>query len=54
MKPIISISEARKTLGKDADTMSDEQIAQTIDTLSMLAKEALDTAKKRNQPKPKM
>jgi len=43
--PIISVKEARKILGKDADGMSDEQIEETIQTLDTLAGHALELAK---------
>jgi hypothetical protein len=45
MKPIISVEEARKILGKDANGMSDKQIADAIETLDILAKDALETAR---------
>lgn len=45
MNPIISVKEAREILGTDAEGMSDEQILEVINTLDLLAKDALDLAK---------
>ncbi len=42
MKQIISVDEARKILGKDADNMSDKDIEHVIDTLDLLAKDTLE------------
>jgi len=47
MKPIISIKEARKILGKDAETMTDRGIEEVVNTLDLLAKDALQEAKRR-------
>lgn len=44
-KPIISVKEARKILGKDANGMSDEDIESVVQTLDLLAKDALQKAK---------
>jgi len=41
MKPIISIKEARKLLGKEAKNMSDEQVARLIEDTHELARIAL-------------
>ena len=38
-KPIVSVKEARKILGKDAVGMSDEEIINVINTLDIMAKE---------------
>jgi hypothetical protein len=46
-KPIISVKEARKILGKDADRMSDTELMEVIDTLDLLAKDALDLARRK-------
>lgn len=46
-EPVISVSEARKILGKDAEGMSDAEIADVIGTLDLLAKDALETARQR-------
>lgn len=45
MKPIISVKEARKILGNDADTMSDAEITEVLSTLTLLAKDTLETAR---------
>lgn len=37
-KPIISVKEARKIMGKDADKLSDKQLRKLIDALDMIAK----------------
>jgi hypothetical protein len=50
-KPIISIKEARKILGSVSDRMSDEELLETIDTLDLLAKDALEHAKREVQMK---
>lgn len=47
MKPIISVKEARKILGKDAESMTDREIEELIGTLDLLAKDALQEAKRR-------
>lgn len=44
---IISVQEARKILGKTAENMSDEEIENTIETLDLLAVEALDKARQK-------
>jgi hypothetical protein len=44
-KPVMSVKEARKILGDDAVGMSDDEIAGVIDTLDLLAKDALEMAK---------
>lgn len=44
-KQIISVEEARKILGKDADNMSDKDIEYVIDTLDLLAKDTLEQTK---------
>ncbi len=38
---IISIAEARKLLGNEAETMSDEQVQQLIDDFDILAQYAI-------------
>lgn len=45
MKQIISISEAREILGEVAVGMTDEDIEETINTLDLLAKDALKLAR---------
>lgn len=39
---IVSIEEARKILGKDSESMTDDEIAFTIETLDLMAKDALN------------
>lgn len=46
-KPIISVNEARKILGKDAVGMTDDEIANVIETLDILAKDALQEAQRK-------
>ena len=43
----ITLKEARQILGKDAVGMSDQEIAEVISTLDLLAKDALDRAKRK-------
>lgn len=50
-KPVISVQEARKILGKVSDRMSDEELLTTIDTLDLLAKDALEHARREVQMK---
>ena len=45
---LITVAEARKILGETAREMSDDEIAETIKTLSELAKNALN--RQRNKP----
>jgi hypothetical protein len=45
MKPILSVKEARKLLGKDAVNMTDEQINELVEQTHDLAKLALDVAR---------
>lgn len=45
MKPIISVKEARKLLGKEAKDMTDEQVIELVDQTHELAKIALEVAK---------
>lgn len=45
MKPIISINEARKLLGKEAENMTDEQVIKLIEQTHEMAKLALSVAK---------
>lgn len=44
-KPIISVEEARKILGKGADNMSENDIEYVIDTLDLLARDTLEQTK---------
>jgi len=43
--PIISVEEARELLGNDGNNMSDEQIAELIETLDLIAVQALKDAR---------
>lgn len=45
MKPIMSVKEARKLLGKEASDMTDEQVAELVGQTHELAKLALDVAR---------
>lgn len=45
MKPIMSVKEARKLLGRDAKDMTDEQVAGLVGQTHELAKSALDVAR---------
>ena len=45
MQPIVSVKEARKLLGDSADAMSDDEILKVINTLDLLAKDALQLAR---------
>lgn len=42
---IISIEEAREILGKDAENMTNDEIAFVIETLDLMAKDALKISK---------
>lgn len=42
----VSVAEARDILGKDAEGMTDEQIQDVIITLDLMAKDALESARK--------
>ncbi len=42
---IVSVDEARKLLGDDAEGMSDDEIAFVIETLDLMAKDALKLSK---------
>jgi uncharacterized protein YutE (UPF0331/DUF86 family) len=45
MKPIMSVKEARKLLGKDYQKLDDEKIAELIEQMHELAKLSLDMAR---------
>ena len=45
MKPIISVKEARKLLGKEHENLTDEEVAELIEQTHELAKLALDVAR---------
>ncbi|MGB3023205.1 MAG: hypothetical protein WBB39_00155 [Candidatus Saccharimonadales bacterium] len=51
MKPIISVKEARKLLGKDYQNLTDEKIAELIEQLHELAKLSLDMAREQRLKK---
>lgn len=51
-RPIISVKEARKILGKEAKNMTDQEVAKLIDDLDFLAKYAIQQYKaERDVPK---
>ncbi|MDB5179425.1 MAG: hypothetical protein JWN12_57 [Candidatus Saccharibacteria bacterium] len=45
MKPIISVKEARKLLGKEHENLTDEEVVELIEQTHELAKLALDVAR---------
>jgi len=47
MKPIISVKEARKLLGKKYEKMTEEQVVKLIDETHEFAKLALEVARQR-------
>lgn len=51
MKLIMSIKEARKILGSDAEGMSDQEISLIVETLHTLAKAAIEDAKVKSRMK---
>lgn len=51
MKPIISVKEARKLLGKDYENLTDEKIAELIEQLHELAKLSLDMSREQRLKK---
>jgi hypothetical protein len=46
-QPIVSVEEARQILGEDAVGMADDEILNVINTLDLLAKDALQEAKRK-------
>ena len=46
-EPVVSVKEARSLLGEDVVGMSDDEIIEIINTLDLLAKDALQEAKRR-------
>ena len=46
-EPIVSIEEARDILGEDAEALTDQQIAEVIGTLDLLAKDTLQKAREK-------
>lgn len=51
MKPIISVKEARKLLGKNYQNLTDGKIAELIEQLHELAKLSLDIAREQRLKK---
>lgn len=47
MKPIVSVKEARKLLGEDHESMTDEGVAELVEQLHELAKLSLNMARER-------
>lgn len=47
MKQTISVQEARKILGKKADGMSNDEIQYVIETLHLMAKDALGISREK-------
>lgn len=47
----ISVDEAREVLGSVANTMSDKDIKEVINTLDLMAKDSLEEARKRLEMK---
>lgn len=47
MTPIMSVKEARKFLGKEHESMTDEGVAELVEQLHGLAKVSLDMARER-------
>ena len=45
MKSKVTVREARRILGKDADGMTDAEITEVVSTLTMLARDTLETAR---------
>lgn len=43
----MSVEEARKILGKNADSMTDREIQDVVETLDLVAKDALRQAKEK-------
>ncbi len=48
---IVSIEEARNILGDVAISMSDQEISEVVETLDLLAKDSLETARRKLQIK---
>lgn len=44
-KSLMSVAEARKILGDDADTMTDDEISEVIASMSIIAVHALEKAR---------
>ncbi|MBI1857169.1 hypothetical protein HYS01_02760 [Candidatus Saccharibacteria bacterium] len=48
-KPSISVKEARKILGKDSVGLSDNQMIEIIDTLTLMAKQYLQRSSSKKE-----
>jgi len=48
MKPIMTVKEARKIMGKDAEKFTDEEITKIIDDLDFIAGMAIKDFKSKN------
>jgi len=46
MKPVMSVEEARKLLGEEADGMTDDEIERLVDDFDLMARYALQEARK--------
>lgn len=51
MKPIMTVKEARKLLGKKYEKLSDDEVAQLIKQVHELAKLSLDVAREQRLKK---
>ncbi len=51
MKPIMSVKEARKLLGKEYKKLPDEKVAELVEQLHELAKLSLDMAREQRLKK---
>lgn len=49
MKPIMSVKEARKLLGKEYVSMTDKEVAELVEHTHELARLALDIAREQRQ-----
>lgn len=46
-EPILSVQEARKLLGDGAETLTDDQIQEMINTLDLMAKDTLEQVRRK-------
>lgn len=49
IKQVISIKEARKILGKDAQSLTDDQVIEIIDSLTLVARRNLEKNSSKNK-----
>lgn len=49
-RPTVSLKEARKLLGKEAEQFDDTQLLQVINTLTLLAREHFSQANPNHKP----